>query len=179
MSEKIFFPYVPLYIVAILGLVGAAAIMLPIFFEGEVEENLSVYGNLMYAVAEIILVSLIAFKVYKENLKKPSYVLLASYAVLLGVAAIISLLSDEISLIFDIINIILSIFVGFSFVSGENTKKIGLWLLLSIVGGILFLVAVGYGYADTPNKVIIGIFLIPIWLYLSNCVKYLTTKDEI
>lgn len=176
-AKKVFFPTVPIHIVVILGILGFGAGLLNVFYEGSAEEKISFFGNLVYAISEIILISLIAYKLNKEEIKKPSYVLLASYAVLLGMAAIISLVSEEISLIFDIINIILSIIVGFAFISGENTKKIGVWLLISVVGGILGLVLLGTGHVHSPNKVIIALFILPTAVYLSSCMKYLTKTE--
>ena len=177
MSEKVFFPTVPIYLVVVLGIFGAAAGFFNVLYEESAAEKISFFGNLVYTVSEIILISLIAYKLNKEEIKKPSYVLIASYAVLLGLAAIISLMSEEISLIFDIINIILSIIVGYAFISGENTKKIGIWLLITVVGGIIGLVFIGTGHTVSHNKLIIALLLLPTGVYLSSCMKYLTKTE--
>lgn len=180
MSKKIFFSEILLYIILAFGIVGTILSLMPLISQSDaLDDKIAFVGEVISGIMEIVLISLIAYKVCKEGLKKPSYGLLVAYVFTYTLSIIISFVSEDLSVIFNVINLILFIVVGFAFLMGEGTKKIGIWLLLSIVGMILLLV---FRNAEATHKetiVITGLmYIIPYYYYLFYCVKFLAFNPE-
>ena len=125
MSKKVFFSEILLYIILAFGVVGTILSLMPLISQSDaLDDKIAFVGEVISGTMEIILISLIAYKVCEEGLKKPSYGLLVAYVFTYTLSIIISFVSEDLSVIFNIINLILFIVVGFAFLMGEGTKKL-------------------------------------------------------
>ncbi|MCH5231452.1 MAG: hypothetical protein J1F43_06620 [Muribaculaceae bacterium] len=164
------------------GAIGAVAMVMPLVLKTDSSfpsETVTSIGSTVADVVEMIFMGLLAYKINKEGLSKPSHILLATYAVLTALAIIVDFGSEDMGLILSIVNIILSVVVGFVCLSAPQTKKIGLWLLLSMVGVILLMV---FADPDNTNKnmarLYAALYVIPFAYYLEKCKTFLSGDEE-
>ena len=171
-----------LSVLAYVGIIGAVAMVMPLALKTDSDfpsETVSSIGSTVADVVEMIFMGLLAYKINKEGLSKPSYILIAAYAVLTALVIIVVFGSEDMGLILSMVNIILSVVVGFVCLSAPQTMKIGLWLLLSMVGVILLM-----AFADPDNtnkgmaKLYALLYVIPFGYYLEKCKTFLSGEDE-
>lgn len=173
-----------LNIVGYIGLIGAVLLVLPLVFTIENDfpiDTVSNIGDKMTSIAEIVFISLISYKIYKDRITKPSYMLLACFAGIIGLDFIVTLISEEIGIITSIIYILGSIGVGFIFIMSQNTKKLGIWLLLSMAGDIILLAITSNDEFENSQKwvgiALAAIYCYPYSKYLESCQKFLNGNE--
>lgn len=162
-----------------MGLIGAVMTILPVVLtidNGLPSESIIAIGDFLTTVAEIGFISLIAFKLYKDGVNKPSYVLLICYAGVMALDMLVEFLSEEIGFVMSIITIIFSVIMGFILLLAPTTKKIGVWLLLSLAGIIILLSIVSDDF-ENSNKLfgilLTMLYLFPFTKYMESCQKFL------
>ena len=167
-----------------IGLIGAVMTVMPVALtidNGLPSESIITIGDVLATVAEIVFISLLAFKFRNDGIEKPSYALLACYAGVLTFALLVGFLNEEIGFIMSIISIIFSIVIGIVLIISPCTKKIGMWLLLSMAGFILLLAIVLDDF-ENSNK-LVGRFLALLYVYpfakyMESCLKFLTGSNS-
>ena len=174
-----------LNIVFYIGMIGALLLVLPYVFTKNNDfpvETMSDIGDSLTLIVELIFISLISYKLYKDGITKPSYPLLACYAGLMGLDFIVNLISQETGFIIAIIDVICAVGVGIMLLMAQDTRKIGMWLLLSMAGYIiLFSIVFNEDFENTQKWVAIGlaaIYCYPFAKYLESCQKFLTGKEN-
>lgn len=183
-ESKVQFSTKWLNIVWYIGMIGAVLSVLPLVFtieNGFPTDTVSNIGDKMTSIAEIVFISLISYKIYKDGIVKPSYILLASFAGLIGLDFIVTLISEEIGFITFIIYILGSIGTGFIFIMSQNTKKIGVWLLLSMAGSVILLAITSNDEFENSQKwvgiALAAIYCYPYAKYLESCQKFLNGNE--
>lgn len=173
-----------LNVVWYIGLIGAGLSVLPFVFtieNGFPTDTVSIIGDKMTSIAEIVFISLISYKIYKDGIAKPSYILLACFAGLIGLDFIVTLISEEIGFITLIIYILSSVGAGLIFLMAKDTKKIGMWLLLSLAGSIILLAIVSDDEFENTQKwvgiALAAIYCCPYAKYLESCQKFLNGNE--
>ena len=162
------------------GLIGSVLLILPYVFSVDNDfpvETLSAFGEKLTVLAEIIFISMMAYKIYKDGIVKPSYMLLVGYAGMQILDLLVNLISEEIGFITSMISLFINVVVGIAFLMSPLTKKIGFWLLLSMAGAILLLAILSEGFENNNKWVGIGlsaIYCYPYIKYLEGCQKFLT-----
>lgn len=176
------FSSIMLSVLTYVGIIGAVAMVMPLALKTDSDfpdEIVIGIGSTIADVVEMIFMGLLAYKINKEGLSKPSHILIATYAVLTALAVVVDFGSEDLGLILSVVNMILSVVVGFVCLSAPQTKKIGLWLLLSMVGAILLMV---FADPDNTNKTIAKfyalLYVIPFGCYLEKCKKFLSGEEE-
>lgn len=187
-SEKInsgvTFPSKILNVFLYLGIVGALFSFLPYVYakyKGLPVEVFTTIGETMSTIAEVVFISLIAYKLYKDGTTKPSYLYLACYVGIMGLDTIVTLISEDVGLVTSCIVIIVGIGLAIVFLTGASTKKIGIWLLLTFAGLIIMLAIVSEEFEFTNKWAVLGICLIYIYPYgkfLECCQKFLSKEQE-
>lgn len=174
-----------LNVVWYIGFFGALLSILPLVFTIDNDfpmEAVSSIGDVMTSIAEIVFISLISYKIYKDGITKPPYALLASFAGVIALDFIVTLISDEIGEITTIIYIIFTVGAGLIFFISQDTKKIGMWLLLSIAGSIILLAIVSNDDFENKQKwigmALAAIYCYPYAKYLESCQKFLVGDEK-
>lgn len=168
-----------LNVIFYVGIIGAIATVLPFVFT--IDNDFPFWtvlqiGEIMTSIAEIVFISLISYKIYKDGISKPPYVLLACFAGIIVLDFLVELISDEIGTITNFIYIISSVGAGIILLMSKNTNKIGMWLLLSLAGFII-LFAIIFDEFENTNKwigiALAAIYCYPYSKYLESCQKFL------
>lgn len=183
-NSGVTFPSKTLNVFLYLGIIGAFFGIFPYLYTDKIGlpiDAISAIGEFVSTLAEVVFISLIAYKLYKDGVTKPSYLYPACYAGLLVFDEIVSLISEEVGAITYILVLIGGIGLGIVFLTGASTKKIGMWTLLSLAGAILMLAIIRNGFESTNKGALIGICLIylyPYARYLDSCQKFLSEQQE-
>lgn len=166
------------------GLIGAVMLLLPLLVEIEdlAGETISDIGNFITDVIEFVFISLIAYKINKEGIPKPSSTLLMFYLGIYALTMIVELISEDMGEVLSYIDIVMGIVIGFVFMLSPNTKKIGIWFFLSIAGLIIVMAVVSNDGIDYQHKgilkLLLALYILPYCKYLEECKKFLTNKNE-
>lgn len=148
------------------GIIGAVISILPLVLPIDNDlssESILDIGDTLTTVAEIGFISLLAFKFRNDGIERPSYMLLSCYAGVLTFALLVGFLNEDIGFIMGIISIIFSIVIGIILITVPYTKKIGMWLLLSMAGFILLLAIVLDDFENSQK--VVGIILAMLYVY--------------
>lgn len=172
-----------LNIVWYIGIIGAVLSVIPFVFtidDGFPFEEVAGIGEKLAIISEIIFISLITYKIYKDGITKPSYKLLIVYSGVMFLDFFVSLFSEDLGSVISLISLILSIVTGIFLLMNPLTKKIGIWLLICMASGILLLAITGDDFENTQKWVGIALAAIycgPYAKYLESCQKFLC-KDN-
>lgn len=173
-----------LNIAVYIGIIGAVLSVMSFVFtidNGFPVETVSNIGDKMTSLAEIVFISLISYKIYKDGIAKPSYALLACFAGVIALDFIVGLISEEVGLVTSIIYLISSVGAGVILFMAKDTKKIGLWSLLSVAGSIILLAVVTNDDFENSQKAVAialaALYCYPYAKYLESCQKFLVGKE--
>ena len=169
-----------LNVLCYVGIIGAVFSVLPFVFtldNGFPVDTVAIIGDKLTSIAEIVFISLISYKIYKDEIAKPSYILLACFAGVIALDFIVNLISEEMGFMTSIIYIICSVGAGLIFLMAQDTKKIGMWLLLSMAGSIiLFAIVLNDEFENTQKWIgiaLAALYCYPFFKFLESCQKLL------
>lgn len=177
------FPRKLLSVVWYIGIIGATLSVIPMIvsIKDFPIETTSTIGGFMTSLAELIFISLIAYKLNKDRVQQPSYLIVGCFAGVIALDLIVSLISEEVGFITTIIYLIFTAIMGFIFLTAQATKKIGTWLLLSIAGSIILMSIIANDFETTQKVIAIAvaaIFVGPYAIFLGYCQDFLTGKEN-
>lgn len=181
-SKKITFPSKALTFGGGVGIVSFFLIILTLFIDiDEVPtDTISLVAGSISSLTEAVFIALVAYKIKSEELLKPSYILLFSYAALSVLSEIVSFGSEEMGFIIEVINIILMIVVGFALVKENITRKIGIGMLLTVVSAIIMVSFID----DLANsdkylmRILLFVFIAPVIYFYESCKDFLSNKNK-
>ena len=182
-TKNITFPTKALTFGVGVGIISSLLNILVLFIEMDELpiDTISMVAGMISSVAEAVFISLIAYKIKEEDLTKPSFILLFSYATLTVLCEIVSFGSEEMGFILEVINIILMIVVGFALVKEKITRKIGIGMLLTVVSAIIMISFID----DIANsekflmRILLLTFIAPVIYFYESCKDFLSNKNNI
>lgn len=169
------------------GLIGSLLSILPFIGKSLLDdlnldgESVSNIGDLLFSIAESVLLYLIASKLTSLSIKKPSNGLLKTFVVLNIIVPIVSLIDslEEFTVIALICMLIVGIITFIGFLNNKTTKSIGIWWFIAIVVQIFVLFI--FSSADITSKgmlkLITLVYVGASITFLSACGKYLIGKE--
>ena len=165
------------------GIVSFLLIILTLFIDIDElpTDTISLVAGSISSLTEAVFIALVAYKIKTEELLKPSYILLFSYAALSVLSEIVSFGSEEIGFIIEVINIILMIIVGFALVKENITRKIGIGMLLTVVS-VIIIVSFMDDLANSDKfllRILLFVFIAPVIYFYESCKDFLSNKNNI
>lgn len=157
-----------------LGVIGAAVglapfvIQMPRDFPLEAEELLN-YGMGVAEFIELILVCLLAYKVHKDGLSKPVFIMSVVYAACIAIGFIAGLASEELETVVSIATLVLAVAMGVVCMTVAPTRMIGACLIIWV---IVLILVVSFAEPGHRNKMVAAILIL---LYASPFIGYLTS----
>lgn len=181
-SKEITFPSKVLTFGAVVGIISFLLIILTLFIDIDElpTDTIGLVAGSVSSLTEAVFIALVAYKIKMEELLKPSYILLFSYAALSLLGEIGSFGSEEMGFIIEIINIILMIVVGFALVKENITRKIGLGMLLTVVSAIIIVSFIDE-IANSDKylmKILLFVFIAPVIYFYESCKDFLSNKNK-
>ncbi|MCH5219433.1 MAG: hypothetical protein J1F20_02595 [Muribaculaceae bacterium] len=144
-------------------------------------ESIEVIGDILATIAEIGFISLIAYKIRKDGIKKPSYQFLACYAGILAINLLVGFINEEVGFLTSFITLIFSVVIGIIFIQAPSTKKIGMWLLLTLAAAILVIAIIPDSFELSEKsffRILLILYAYPYGKYLESCQKYLSGNNS-
>lgn len=181
-ETKITFPSKILKPLVYIAGIAEVISLLPYFNIDSIDffDSIAPIGDIVATLIEVLLISLVAYKIYKEDLPI-SYKHIIAYAAVSFITISSPLFSGVFELTMVFLLLILSIVVGINFIKFEPTRNIGLFQIANIIC-IFLLVIFSEELFSVSDKGILKILILataaPFVMYLGSCYDFLCENKE-